>query len=74
MAFYRDALGLQLQADGSAHGYLVFANSGISIVVEKVPSDAPADEQLLMGRFTGVSFEVTDIHAECARLRARRAL
>ncbi len=71
LAFYRDALGLQLQANGAAHGYLVFADAGVSIVVEVVPADAPADEQALIGRFTGVSFAVTDIHAECARLRAR---
>lgn len=70
-AFYGQALGLQLQADGAAHGYLVFADAGIRIVVETVPADAPADEQALVGRFTGVSFAVADIHAEYAHLRAR---
>jgi hypothetical protein len=30
-------------------------------VVESVPDDAPADEQCLVGRFTGLSFTVESV-------------
>jgi lactoylglutathione lyase len=70
LAFYRDLLGLPLQADGSAQGYAVFACDGVRLVVEAVPADAPADEQALVGRFTGLSFAVADIDAEHRRLAA----
>lgn len=69
--FYAGALGLRLIADGVEHGYCVFDVGGADLVVETVPTDAPADEQALVGRFTGVSFAVDDIVATHARLQSQ---
>jgi predicted enzyme related to lactoylglutathione lyase len=68
--FYALALGLRLQHDGCAAGYCVFDVGGVDLVVEAVPADAPADEQALVGRFTGLSFAVDDLAAARARLGA----
>jgi predicted enzyme related to lactoylglutathione lyase len=69
-AFFHSLLQLRITADGRAQGYVVFdGGAGLSLVVESVPHDAPEDEQVLVGRFTGVSFAVDDIAAEHARLR-----
>jgi catechol 2,3-dioxygenase-like lactoylglutathione lyase family enzyme len=68
--FYAGELGLRLQHDGGADGFCVFDLHGIDLVVEAVPADAPADEQALVGRFTGLSFAVGDIAATYARLVA----
>jgi predicted enzyme related to lactoylglutathione lyase len=68
--FYESVLGLPLQHDGVHHGYCVFDAGAVTLVVESVPDDAPDDEQVLVGRFSGLSFYVADIHAEHQRLRA----
>jgi catechol 2,3-dioxygenase-like lactoylglutathione lyase family enzyme len=68
--FYAAQLGLHLQHDGSADGFCVFDVDGIDLVVEAVPADAPADEQALVGRFSGMSFAVGDIAAAYARMVA----
>lgn len=65
-SFYEGILGFPLQAGGPAAGYCVFATGGCQLVVETVPPDAPEDEQVLVGRFTGLSFTVPDI-AACYR-------
>lgn len=69
--FYAGALGLRLIADGTEHGYCVFDAVGADLVVEAVPTDAPAEDQVLVGRFTGVSFAVEDLEATYARLQAQ---
>lgn len=69
--FYAQALGLPLKADGTAYGYCVFGIGPADLVVEAVASDAPADDQALVGRFTGLSFAVADAQASYAALRAR---
>ncbi|MCU0950999.1 MAG: VOC family protein [Burkholderiaceae bacterium] len=69
-SFYRDQLGLALTADGAAHGFLVFDLDGADLVVESVPVDAPAEDQALVGRFSGISFAVDDCAAAYARLSA----
>ena len=48
----------------------IFDCGGVRLVVEAVPADAPADEQALVGRFTGLSLAVGDIDAEHRRLAA----
>jgi catechol 2,3-dioxygenase-like lactoylglutathione lyase family enzyme len=69
--FFGDVLGLRRTAGQPDHGYLVFdGGGGLNLVVESVKPEAPADEQVLVGRFSGVSFEVTDMTAEHTRLRA----
>ncbi len=69
--FFAAVLGLRRTAGDASQGYLVFdGGGGLSVVVESVPIDAPPHEQALVGRFSGVSFEVADMAAEHARLCA----
>jgi catechol 2,3-dioxygenase-like lactoylglutathione lyase family enzyme len=60
--FYAQQLGLKLNAADLAHGYCVFNAGNCELVVEAVAPDAPADEQALVGRFTGLSFLVPNVH------------
>ena len=60
--FYTEVMELSLKADGSEHGYCVFNTGGTQLIVEAVAPDAPADDQALVGRFTGLSFATEDIH------------
>lgn len=74
-SFFQSLLQLRITADGREQGYVVFdGGAGLNLVVESVPPDAPADEQVLVGRFTGISFAVDDIVAEHARLTAAGVL
>lgn len=59
--FYQDSLGLNLEVDGSSEGYLVFSSAGISMVVENSEASDDTTGELLVGRFTGLSFRVVDI-------------
>ena len=54
----------------SAH--CVFDSGAAQLVVEAVSDDAPADERVLVGRFTGLSFSVDDIAAAYERLKSRQ--
>jgi catechol 2,3-dioxygenase-like lactoylglutathione lyase family enzyme len=69
--FYRDTLQLALTNDWSEHGACVFTAGSITLVVEAADAQTSADEGGLVGRLTGISFAVADIHAEVARLKAR---
>lgn len=66
--FYADALGLALRHDASPYGYCLFDAGGTDFLVEAVAPEAPADEQALPGRFTGLSFAVADIQSAYQRL------
>ena len=68
--FYAENLGLPLKASGVEQGFLVMGVGGVDLIVETVPDDAPADDQALVGRFTGLSFAVQDIRASHAQLSA----
>jgi lactoylglutathione lyase len=68
--FYLSKLGLPLSADGSNHGYCVFRAGNVELVVEVVADDAPEEEQVLVGRFTGLSFTVQDIEEKHRQLLA----
>jgi catechol 2,3-dioxygenase-like lactoylglutathione lyase family enzyme len=68
--FYRSVLHLPLQAGGVEHGYCVFAPGSTQLVVEPVAAEAPEEEQVLVGRFTGLSFSVVSAAAAYAELRA----
>ena len=68
--FYSGKLGLQLRADGSAYGYCVFRAGSTDLVVESVGEDAPEEDQILVGRFTGLSFTVQDIEVKHRELAA----
>lgn len=59
--FYGHKLGLRINAQDLAHGYCVFNAGNCELVVEAVAEGAPAGEQALVGRFTGLSFLVPDV-------------
>ena len=62
--FYAQQLSLPLKADGSEHGFCVFSAGSVELVVEAVADNSPHEEQVLVGRFTGLSFSVPDVHAK----------
>ncbi len=67
---YENILGLRLKGDGRKFGYCLFETGSIDVVVESVPPDAPEDEQVLVGRFTGLSFSTSDAFATYEQLSA----
>ena len=68
--FYSNKLGLPLKADGSQHGYCVFKAGSTELVVEAVADDAPEEDRVLVGRFTGLSFTVHDAREKHRQLVA----
>ena len=66
--FYERVLALRVGARSPEVGYVVFETGTCDLIVEQVPSDAPEDEQVLVGRFTGLSFNVTEIESFCRAL------
>ncbi|MGF6345763.1 VOC family protein [Variovorax sp. W2I14] len=66
--FYEEVLGLQLKADGREQGFCVFDAGPMSLVVERVEDDAPEEDRVLVGRFTGLSFDVEDIQSKYKEL------
>jgi predicted enzyme related to lactoylglutathione lyase len=66
VGFYRDGLGLQLQYSSPEHRYASFAAGAVRLGVTLPGPDHAA----LVGRHTGVGFEVADLEAEHARLSA----
>lgn len=60
--FYARQLGLKLNAADMAKGYCVFNAGNCELVVEAVAPDAPPEEQALVGRLTGLSFLVPNVH------------
>ena len=68
--FYTQKLGLQLKADGTEYGYCVFKSGATDLVVESVADDAPEEDKVLVGRFSGLSFTVQDAEAKHRELHA----
>jgi predicted enzyme related to lactoylglutathione lyase len=68
--FYEEILGLPLKADGREQGFCVFDAGSMSLVVEHVDTNAPAEDQVLVGRFTGLSFDVADVQSKYMELSA----
>jgi predicted enzyme related to lactoylglutathione lyase len=68
--FYQQMLGFELKSGAADEGYLVFATGTADLVIEAVDAHGPADEQALIGRFTGLSFVAVDILARHAELSA----
>jgi predicted enzyme related to lactoylglutathione lyase len=68
--FYSGKLGLKIKADGSQYGYCVFNAGSTDLVVETVADDAPDEDRVLVGRFTGLSFTVRDVEAKYRELAA----
>jgi catechol 2,3-dioxygenase-like lactoylglutathione lyase family enzyme len=69
--FYASALGLPVKAEGLAQGYCVFNAGNSELVIESVAPDAPEEDQALVGRFTGLSFQVADVHKKYTELSAK---
>jgi uncharacterized glyoxalase superfamily protein PhnB len=69
--FYEQTLALRVGARAPEVGYVVFETGTCDLIVEQVPPDAPEDEQVLVGRFTGLSFNVKDIESLCQSLSNR---
>jgi predicted enzyme related to lactoylglutathione lyase len=69
--FYSAKLGLALKADGTKYGYCVFKTGSTELIVEAVADDAPEEDRVLVGRFTGLSFTVQDIEAKHQELASR---
>jgi predicted enzyme related to lactoylglutathione lyase len=68
--FYEEKLSLPLKVDGSAYGYCVSKSGSVELVIESVPDDAPEEDKVLVGRFTGLSFKVQDAAAKHQQLQA----
>lgn len=66
--FYAKVLELPLTANDESAGYCVFKAGSVDLVVESIPSDASEEDRALVGRFTGLSFDVPDIQATYAEL------
>lgn len=66
--FYEETLGLRVGAAGPEADYVVFEAQACDLVVERVSASAPPEEQSLVGRFTGLSFNVTNIRQLCQKL------
>lgn len=70
-SFYSEHLGLPMQHDGSEQGFCVFKPGATTLVVEVVAFDAPEDEQVLVGRFTGLSFQVANAQESFLELSSK---
>ena len=68
--FYANDLGLVVETYDSVHGVCIFDTGSTKLIVESVAADAPEDEQILVGRFTGLSFPVEDIALKHRQLLA----
>jgi len=70
-AFYEQKLGLRVGVAGPEDDFVVFEAQSCDLVVERVGPDAPREEQVLVGRFTGLSFDVKNIWQLCEKLAAQ---
>lgn len=66
--FYGQALCLRLREAAPRQGWLVFDADGVRVVVESFDPAAAPEQGEFVGRFLGISFEVSDLAAEYARL------
>ena len=66
--FYEELLGLPLKSPRSEESFRVFDAGPMSLVVEHVDAGAPAEDQALIGRFTGLSFDVADVQSKYSEL------
>jgi len=67
--WYQHVLGSEPAAGGAALGYVVF-DIGADLVLETVEDDSDIAAEVLIGRFTGLSFAVHDIRATLLDLAA----
>ncbi|WP_396269114.1 VOC family protein [Ideonella sp.] len=67
--FYANKLGLALKFGSPEMGYCVYDAGACQLVVEPVAADAPPDDLALVGRFTGLSFKVSQLAQDFDRLK-----
>lgn len=70
-AFYEQKLGMRVGAAGPEADFVVFEAQSCDLVVERVAPDAAPEDQALVGRFTGLSFNVKNIEQLCRQLEAQ---
>jgi predicted enzyme related to lactoylglutathione lyase len=70
IAFYAKHFEWKPAAGGASQGYCVFDVGGIDLVVETVAHDASEEDQALVGRFSGLSFQVADVATTYERMRS----
>jgi catechol 2,3-dioxygenase-like lactoylglutathione lyase family enzyme len=70
-SFYAQALGLPVEAGSPEADFSVFRAGNCQLVVETVPDDAPEEDRVLVGRFTGLSFTVQDVQAQYMALLSK---
>jgi predicted enzyme related to lactoylglutathione lyase len=60
-AFYAQRLGLKVEVADEEHGFCMFDTGATKLIIEALGSE---DNEIheLVGRFTGLSFPVADIH------------
>ncbi len=63
--FYQAKLGLDLEFSSAEHGYASFSAGAVRLGIA-VPGQ---DDQALIGRHTGIGFEVADLEAEHEQLK-----
>lgn len=66
--FYEQKLGMRVGAAGPESDFVVFEAQTCDLVVERVARDAPPEDKALVGRFTGLSFNVKNIQHQCQQL------
>ena len=65
--FYEETLGLAGRSDGE--DYSTFTLGDVRLIIESV--EPTSEYALLVGRFTGFSFEVADVNAAYENLKSR---
>ena len=65
--FYEETLGLADRSDGE--DYSTFSVGDVRLIIE--PVEPTSEYALLVGRFTGFSFEVADVHETYEALKRR---
>ena len=65
--FYEEALGLAGRSDGD--DYSTFSLGDVRLIIE--PVEPTSDYALLVGRFTGFSFDVPDVYVAYEDLKGR---
>ncbi|MCU7812344.1 MAG: VOC family protein [Candidatus Thiodiazotropha sp. (ex Notomyrtea botanica)] len=64
-------LGLYVEHYDYESGVCIFNTGETKLIIEVVPATAPEDEQILVGRFTGLSFPTNDIQQDYKILRSK---
>jgi predicted enzyme related to lactoylglutathione lyase len=69
-AFYSQRLGLAVESGDDDHGFCMFDTGNTKLIIEAIGSEDGEEGRELVGRFTGLSFPVEDIHAKHRQLAA----